>query len=102
MINGLYNTERVTLTVLKMRKEGLSGSGPVDIDLLKDVFNSELHFLLHFFLFKVLFRVIWKLSTELLDKPKVLGAKPRSSRLMVTVSDYSRSSTITENESKMQ
>ena len=99
MINGLYNTERVTLTVLKMRKEGLSGSGPVDIDLLKDVFNSELHFLLHFFLFKVLFRVIWKLLKELLDKPK---AKLRSSRLLVTVSDYSRSSTITENESKKQ
>ena len=48
MISGLYNTERVTLTVLKMRKDGLSGSGPVDIHLLRDVFASKLHFLLLF------------------------------------------------------
>ena len=46
MITGLHMTERVTLTILKMRNEGLCGSDPVDMSLFLDVFASKLHTIL--------------------------------------------------------
>ena len=51
LISGLACTERITLTVLKMQKEGLSDGGPVDVALLKDVYLSELRFYLHLLYF---------------------------------------------------
>ena len=51
LISGLACTEKITLTVLKMQKEGLSDGGPVDVALLKDVYLSKLRFYLHLLYF---------------------------------------------------